>query len=197
MDSFSSYLHAFIKYILNTSYISGIFLEDQATDVKKSKVLMVLYFYLPRLTTLTYTYREAAGLWWEDRFRPLVSTIVNLVTNIILVQFIGMDGVIISTLICTVLINVPWGTHALFKNYFKRSAREYFMQLLYYTVITMLAGVATLGVCSLLPESGIISFVIKCGICAILPNIILGVCYHRRSEFEFSRKLANRFIKGK
>ena len=44
MDSFSSYLHAFIKYILNTSYISGIFLEDQATDVKKSKVLMVLYF---------------------------------------------------------------------------------------------------------------------------------------------------------
>ena len=27
---------------------------------------MVIYFLLPRLTTMTYTYREAAGLWWED-----------------------------------------------------------------------------------------------------------------------------------
>lgn len=37
MDSFSSYLHAFIKYILNTAYISGVFLEDEAIDVKNVK----------------------------------------------------------------------------------------------------------------------------------------------------------------
>ena len=81
--------------------------------------LLVMYFLLPRLTTMTYTYREAAGLWWEDRFRPLVSTIVNLVVNILLVQIIGMNGVIISTLICTIFINVPWGSYILFKNYLR------------------------------------------------------------------------------
>lgn len=147
--------------------------------------LMVIYFLLPRLTTMTYTYREAAGLWWEDRFRPLVATVVNLIVNIVLVKIIGIDGVIISTIICTVFINVPWGTYVLFKNYFKRSLKQYFGQLIYYFIVTNIAGFITLLICKVFPPVGWLSLMLKCVLCCIVPNIIFIIFYKRMVEFDF------------
>lgn len=156
--------------------------------------LMVLYFFSSRLTTMTYTYREAAGLWWEDRFRPLVATAVNLIVNIILVQIIGMNGIIISTLVCTLFINVPWGSYILFKNYFKRSIKEYLGQLFYYLIITNVAGFATLWVCDLLPETGWIFLFVKGLICCIIPNIIFFIFYRKMKEFKYMQLLIGRFV---
>jgi hypothetical protein len=153
---------------------------------------MVLYFLLPRITAITYTYREAAGLWWEDRFRPIISTIVNLITNIILVNIIGMNGVIISTLICTIFINVPWGSYVLFKNYFKRSPIEYFRKLLFYIGITFVVGFVTYEICSLLPEEGLVSLCGKGIICIIIPNCLLWVFYHKLKEFSYVKNLLDR-----
>lgn len=156
--------------------------------------LMVLYFFLPRLTTMTYTYREAAGLWWEDRFRPLVATAVNFVVNILLVQIIGMNGVIISTLICTIFINVPWGSYILFKNYFKKSLKEYFKQLFYYLIITNLAGFVTLWICNLLPATGWVILFVKFFICCIVPNFIFFIFYRKMDEFKYIQTLAKRIL---
>lgn len=157
--------------------------------------LMVIYFFLPRVTTMTYTYREAAGLWWEDRFRPLVATVVNLILNILLVQIIGINGVIISTLICTIFINAPWGTYVLFKNYFKKPLKEYFGQIFYYLIITNLAGFVTLGICNLLQTTGLGALCIKAFICCVVPNIIFCVFYRNLKEFKYAQTLVESILK--
>lgn len=175
----------FIKAWVGESYLFPFF----------TMYLMVMYFFLPRLTSMPYTYREAAGLWWEDRFRPLAATVVNLTVNIILVQFIGMDGVIISTLICTIFINVPWGSYILFKNYFKKSLKEYFGQLFYYLVITNLAGFVTLWICSFLPSTGWMILFAKAFICCVIPNVIFFMFYRNREEFKYTQALVDRILK--
>lgn len=175
----------FIKIWIGDNYLFPFF----------TMYLMVMYFFLPRLTCMTYTYREAAGLWWEDRFRPLVATAVNLIVNIILVQIIGMDGVIISTLVCTIFINVPWGSYILFKNYFQKSVKEYFGQLLYYIVITNLAGFVTLGICGILPSTGWLIIFVKMLICCMVPNVIFFIFYRNRREFKYTKVLVERILK--
>ena len=60
-------------------------------------VCMVVYFFISQVNQILISYKDAAGIWHEDRFRPLVTALVNLVLNIILVQFIGIYGVILST----------------------------------------------------------------------------------------------------
>lgn len=152
-------------------------------------VLIVLYFYLSRVTNLTFTYREAAGLWWEDRIRPLVATVANLGLNLLLVQFIGMNGVILSTIVCTVLINVPWGTIVLFKNYFQRSPKKYFERVLLYVGITSGISALTIVVCSFLPENGWVYLVLKALICFIVPNILFIFAFKRLNEFEYIKCL--------
>lgn len=158
-------------------------------------VLMVLYFLLPRVTSMTYTYREAAGLWWEDRFRPLIATIVNLVTNIILVRIIGMNGVIISTLICTVFINIPWGSIILFKHYFMRNSLEYFGKVIYYILITVLASVVALFICNKLPEIGFLFLIVKGLICIVVPNLVFLAFYHKLKEYQYTKKMIFRMVK--
>lgn len=162
-------------------------------------LLMVFYFLLPRISTMTYTYREAAGLWWEDRIRPLVSTAVNLGMNICLVKIIGMDGVIISTLICTIFINVPWGSMVLFKHYFRKKPYEYFAQLIYYIAITTIASGITLLVCSFLNEDGWIVLFVKGGICCVVPNLIFFLFYRQMKEFGYMKglflKIARKFVR--
>lgn len=159
-------------------------------------VLMVVFFLLPRITTITITYKEAAGLWWEDRWRPLVATVVNVCTNLLLIQIIGMNGVIISTLICTIFINVPWGSYVLFKYYFKRSPMEYYRLILYYVGVTALVGTITLFICNLLGHNtSIIYLLLKVAVCLIVPNILLFIIYHKRKEFEYSKQLFMQIVK--
>lgn len=48
-----------------------------------------VYFFIVEVNTLLNAYKDAAGIWHEDRFRPLVTAIVNLCLNLIMVQFWG------------------------------------------------------------------------------------------------------------
>ncbi len=157
-------------------------------------VLVVLFFYLSRVTTMSFTYREAAGLWWQDRFRPLVATGVNLLLNIVLVRFIGMNGVLLSTVVCTVFINVPWGTIVLFNNYFKRSPKEYFVRIILYVLLTAIVSSVTLLICNCLPSFGWGIMIIKMVLCIIVPNLLFWLIFKHFKEYSYFKKLLGRLV---
>lgn len=167
---------------------------DDLTFPVHTMILMVAYFFFPRVSTMTFTYREAAGLWWEDRFRPLVAAIVNLGVNLLLVRIIGVDAVIISTILCTLFINIPWGSYILFKNYFQRKSWHYYIQLIIYTVITTCVAAITWGICSLLPDTGFFIMLVKGLICLIVPNLLFVVAYCKKKEFKESKDILFRMI---
>jgi hypothetical protein len=158
-------------------------------------VFIVLYFYLSRVTNITFTYREAAGLWWEDRFRPLVLTVVNLVLSLFLVSLVGVNGVLLSTLFCTIFISVPWGTHILFKKYFEMSPKGYYKKILIYVFATTLISFATLMMCDVLPSEGWFFLVIKCCICLVFPNFLFWVIFRKTKEYSYVVVLWNRMRK--
>ena len=82
-------------------------------------VLMAIYFFVYKMGDMSYVYKESIGLWWQGKYVPLVSSIVNLILNITLVQIIGLPGIVISTIISAMCVNTPFGSRVLFKHYFK------------------------------------------------------------------------------
>ena len=92
--------------------------------------LMVLYFYVLESRQVLLAFKGAAGLWRQDRWKPIVAGAVNLATNIAFVVFLPdaykLDGVIFSTILGFVLIQVPWESAVIFRNFFGRAeARAY------------------------------------------------------------------------
>ena len=100
-----------------------------------------------RLGDVTAIYRQSAGLWWEDRLRPVIEAIVNLTLNILLVKHLGVNGVILSTIISIIVINIPWATYVLFKYYFKISAGEVFAKMMGYSLKAILCCAVAFAVC--------------------------------------------------
>ena len=55
-----------------------------------SVICLAAYFYVRMMNQVFIVYKDAAGMWHEDRFRPLCTALVNLGLNLLLVQFIGI-----------------------------------------------------------------------------------------------------------
>ena len=158
-------------------------------------VCMVVYFFISQVNQILITYKDAAGIWHEDRFRPLVTALVNLVLNIILVQFIGIYGVILSTVISVLAVGMPWILHNLFTVLFKRNAWEYIRKLLYYTIVTTIVCTLTYLVASQIPGVGILALILKAIVSVIVSNLLLFVAYFKMGEFAEVKKLVIRVLK--
>ena len=78
-------------------------------------ILFCILFYCLELAMVWATVKDAAGLWHSDRFRPLIGACANLIMNIVLVQVIGLYGIILSTVFSYIFISMPWLIHNLFK----------------------------------------------------------------------------------
>ena len=83
-------------------------------------VCFVIYFYVCEVNQLLNTYKDAGGIWHEDRFRPLVTAIANLGMNLVMVQFWGLYGIILSTVLSMLLVGMPWLFHNLFTTMFEK-----------------------------------------------------------------------------
>ena len=102
-------------------------------------ICFCIYYFVYEVNQLLNTYKDAAGIWHEDRYRPLVTAISNLIMNIILVQFCDIFGVLLSTVLSTLCIGMPWLLHNLFTVLFDYSQlKEYLNKILKYTIIVII-----------------------------------------------------------
>lgn len=147
-------------------------------------ILLCIYFYLYVTNHYMCTYKDAGGIWHEDRFRPLISSLLNLVLNLLLVNYIGIFAIILSTVLSYVIVAVPWLFHNLFTILFKRSCKEYLYKYLYYAFVVTVATIISYLLCLLTPETGVIALLIRGVICVIVPNVIFLLLLGRGAEYK-------------
>ena len=87
-------------------------------------LLMVVYFYIYQSRQTLLVFKAAANLWRQDRWKPLVAGAFNLTVNITLVVTLPdaykLDGVILSTVLSFLLIQIPWESYVMFTSFFGR-----------------------------------------------------------------------------
>ena len=82
-------------------------------------VLLVTYFLVGRINAIPGLFVEAAGFWWEKRWVYLISAGANLVLNFILGNFLGINGIIIASIMSSFFISYIGDIILLEKYYFK------------------------------------------------------------------------------
>lgn len=129
------------------------------------------YFFAMKSQDVVYLYKDAGGMWEHDKWRPLTGGLVNLCLNIVLTQFIGVYGVLVASIFVLTAVYLPWSPKALFRDYFKRSLKEYYWMLLKGLLVTIVMGAPTLLACYCLSfENIFLSLIIKAVLCVVLPN---------------------------
>ncbi len=161
-------------------------------------VILCAYFVIRQINNLLCLYKDASGMWHEDRWRPLICSLVNLVVNLILVQFWGLYGILISTIFAMLAVGMPWLTHNLFTVVFHCSWKPYVGRTLRYVVLAALCCGACVGISHFITlPSLIVTMILRLLVCAVLPNGVFFLAYRKTEEFAYFAGLLNRMTKGK
>lgn len=158
-------------------------------------ICLVIYFFVYEMNAVLLLYKDAAGIWHKDRFRPLVTALSNLILNLILVNIIGLYGVLLSTVLSSVIIGFPWLVQNLFTEIFKESPKKYLIKILKYTILTIITCVITYWACNLINGNTFITLIIKAIICVIIPNVFYAVTCYRSSEMQEAISLVKKIMK--
>lgn len=158
-------------------------------------ILLVIYFYISQIRKLIQTYKDAAGIWWEDKFRPIFGCIVNLSFNIILVKYYGVYGVVLSTIISYLFVEMPWETQVLFKIYFKQKTSDYYMSLLIMTIKIIFSIFVTYYICSLLKD-GLVNILLRLLLCLTIPNVIIVLLNIKNPSMVWTKKIILNILKS-
>ena len=150
-------------------------------------VLLVVYFYVYQIRKVVLTYKDAGGVWWEDRYRPYIVMVVNLVGNFVLVQFIGIYGVILSTII-SMLVSIPIENNTVFKYIFQKPSRSFYLKNLLYAALTVGLCALTFWICSFAP-GGVPGLIVRGLICLLVPNAVIILLFRNTAEYRHARKL--------
>lgn len=151
------------------------------------EVALVIYFFLFSSQRTMLVFKDAAGIWYEDRYRPYVCMVTNIVLNLMLVHIWGIYGVVVSSIVAFA-ISIPWVNHTVFRTLFKTGSYKNLLTMGYYAIVTVAGAGITWVVAGLVPmgESRTESIgwlLARVGICLVVPNVIFAVCYCRKPEF--------------
>ena len=170
-------------FILYNPFIT-LWLGEQYLFDMKIVAIIVVNFYMLGMRQPVLTERDALGIFWYDRHKPIAESVINLVCSIPLALKFGIIGVFMGTLISTVTTSFWVEPYVLYKHGFHKNCIGYFVKYLGYTAVTILSG----GLCWLLTEqvrftTPIFDLAIKLLICGALPNIIFLLVYCKTAEF--------------
>ncbi len=156
--------------------------------------LFVVYFYLRIISDLPNMVRNSSGVWWQGKWISVIESIVNLVFSFVLVKVIGVEGVIIATIISMLFINIPFENYYIFKYYFRRNPWRDLWTYLYQGIISFVIVFVTYSIAQLFKDTGIVSFIMKMLVGGTLSNLFLLVVYFRNAQFSELCKILKRFL---
>lgn len=139
-------------------------------------------------------FRDALGLYWYDRYKPLAEAVVNLVVSIFLGLWIGTLGVFLGTAISTLSVCFWVEPYVLYKYGFHGPLHKYFQRYAVYTLVTFFALAATQFVCHFVTEDTGGAFLVRLLVCVTVPNLVFLFFFQRTDEFQYFRSLCMTMI---
>lgn len=161
-------------------------------------ICFVIYFFIYCFNRLLNVYKDAAGLWRQDRFRPLVKAIINLSLNLLLVRYFELYGVLLSTVFAIVVVGMPWLLHNLFTHCFEKAwLKKYVWQILCQVLLTVVAAFAVWLLCKPIQGNLWLQLLLRAVVCVAVPNVLFLAVFRKTELFYTGVQLLDRVTKHK
>lgn len=176
-------------YILFNDFIE-IWLGENYLLEKVTVGIIVINFYITGMRKTCLVFKDALGLFWQDRYKPILESIINIIVSIILVQKMGIVGVFLGTLISTLTTCFWIEPYVVYKYGLKQNLRKYFSKYLKYTSLGIITFLMTIVITKkMFNYISIFTFIGKLVICLIIPNTIFILIFKGTEEFKYFKNL--------
>ncbi len=145
-----------------------------------------LMFYTLGMQSASTIFRDAQGIFWQGRFRPLAQAIVNLAASIGLTILTGSIAAIFWGTVISRVTTLTWyDPYIVHKLGFHKSAKQYYIRYIVFTAVMFATGAVCFCLGSLMQLNAWIDFFWKCFICLVVPNVIFYALFRNMAEFKY------------
>lgn len=161
---------------------------------------LVFNFFQKTQRCVYQTFKNSGGIWYEDRYIPIIESIINIVVSIVLLKTFGLVGVFLGTIISGLLLWLYSYPKYIYKNLFKRSYKNYFVETFRYIIIFVVGAMSTYFVSKMISVDNlyvklIINSTISVSVSIIFIFAIFWNDYKLKSFLEMLNKIFCKFIK--
>ena len=117
-------------------FIGLIYGKEMLLD-RQCVFLLVLRFYIQGMRSAVLTFKEAAGLYVKDWYKPLLEALVNLLVSVMLAWHLGLAGVIIGTIACMILPDLLIEPYVVYRYIFHKKTVVYYRKYFFFLLSLM------------------------------------------------------------
>lgn len=170
----------FIKLWIGERFVVGVMVLS----------LLVVDFYVHSMYQPAYVMFGAAGKFKDDKYITLISAIMNIIISIIMVNIIGLAGVIVGTLVTDLYIWIV-RTYQMVKKYFSQNLTKYTLKMFFYTFSVIVGFVLSFRISHFINVNNLIKeLALKLVVCVIVPNVVNILFTIKSEEFVFIKRYA-------
>lgn len=118
----------FFGYYAIVDSLIAILFSSELVVSKSISFVITMNGFVQFMRRSTQTFKDATGFFYEDRWKPLFEGVVNIVLSVLFVNFIGVTGVIVATIITNLLICHVVEPYVLYKNAFDFSPKKFYLK---------------------------------------------------------------------
>lgn len=171
--------------------------EDYLLDTL-TFVVILINMYFSAMRGSVEQFQSASGNFYQDRYAAFAESAINLIFSLILVNYIGIAGVFIGTLISNFSIIFWTKPYIVYKYVFDIRLIEYFKMYFKYFLIALIPLTLTQYITmSLKLKYEFKYFIINCFLNIIIINLTYILIFFRTSEFRYYLDLLKRIKKNK
>lgn len=147
--------------------------------------LILIDYYFKGDRIVLSNFKTAAGVFEEDKYLALIQGIANLVISIVLVQFMGLAGIYVGTIVSGLIANVT-KPFIIYRVCFKKGAGEYFWDTAKkLSVLAVTLAIVLFASKFLLQQITVLSFVFTAAVIVLIYNSLFLLCFGRTKEFKY------------
>lgn len=158
--------------------------------------ILIINFYIGSMRNSYSIFKDAAGIYYEDRFVPLIESLLNIVFSILLLKFFGITGVFLGTFISGMALWCYSYPKFVYKKLFNRSYFSYFKETMGYFVLFVTLSIFIyyfLNTISL--DNLLFDCIINIIVAFLISNVILIIIYYKTDNFKYYLILIRKLFK--
>lgn len=157
--------------------------------------IIALNFFLTGMRIPPHIVKSAAGVFVQDRFVPIIQSILNLVISIVAVQYWGLFGVFAGTLASSILPSIA-RPYVACKYGLQCSSKQYFTNYFKYLMIFITLGMASDKICSIVfPFHNWYSIPGRVLLILLVFNLPIFIIFRNSEDVDLIKSKANLFVK--
>ncbi|XKG84297.1 sugar translocase [Sutcliffiella horikoshii] len=183
-----------INLILQLNPFLSIWLGKEYLFNNYIVLVIVINFFTAGIQGTCTMYRETTGLFKIGKYRPIVAACINIFLTLLLVESLGIVGVLLGTVISRLCVYFWYDPYLIYKHIFDKPLTLYFFT--FFKFLCIIIGIsALLRIIEITAFANpLINLMLNLLVSLIIPNIIFYGFFRKSEEVVYLRNIIKTYV---